>query len=156
MTDDLHSLKDDMNAFILGHGMSRFNAYVAEELESVLWDASQNPDSWKDFVELAKASGIAFLTVSDDLLEKDDVEFLVERVQNSSMPLDDELEEARWLKQHIGKVGFIQLGFSYHGTMFLYEVSTPWYDRYQQLLESSEDYGNILLDERDSHEDDER
>ncbi len=156
MTDDLHSLKDDMNAFILGHGMSRFSAYVAEDLDSVLWDAAQNPESWKDFVELAKASGIAFLTVSDDLLEKDDVEFLVDRLQNSSTPLDDELEEARWLKSHIGKVGFIQLGFSYHGTMFLYEVSTPWYDRYQQLLESSEDYGNILLDERDSHEDDER
>lgn len=156
MTDDLHSLKDDMNAFILGHGMSRFSAYVAEDLDSVLWDAAQNPESWKDFVELAKASGIAFLTVSDDLLEKDDVEFLVDRLQNASTPLDDELEEARWLKSHIGKVGFIQLGFSYHGTMFLYEVSTPWYDRYQQLLESSEDYGNILLDERDSHEDDER
>ncbi len=156
MTDDLHSLKDDMNAFILGHGMSRFNAYVADDLDSVVWDASNNAESWKDFVELAKASGIAFLTVSDDVLEKDDVEFLLERLQNASTPLDDELEEARWLRTHVGKVGFIQLGFSYHGTIFLYEVSTTWYDRYQQLLESSEDYGNILLDERDSHEDDER
>ena len=63
-TDDLHGLKDDMTAFIEGHGMRRFPAYVGDEIASVLWKDAENPDAWKDFVELAKASGAPFLQVS--------------------------------------------------------------------------------------------
>jgi hypothetical protein len=156
MSDDLHVLKDDMNAFILGHGMGRFQAYVTEDMQSVMWDSGDNADAWKDFVELAKASGVSFLTVSDDTLDKDDLEFLIERLQNSPTTSDEELDEARWLKTHVGKVGFLQLGFSYQGTMFLYEVATNWYERYQQLLDSADDFGSILLDEHDQADDDER
>src|SRR5437899_11624661 len=83
MADDLHVLKDDMNAFILGHGMQQFRAYVTEDMQSVMWDSGDNIDAWKDFVELAKASGVSFLTVSDDTLDKDDLEFLLDRLQNS-------------------------------------------------------------------------
>ena len=59
MADDLHVLKDDMNAFILGHGMQQFRAYVTEDMQSVMWDSGDNIDAWKDFVELAKASGVS-------------------------------------------------------------------------------------------------
>ena len=45
MPDDLTNLKDDMTAFIEGHGMLRFHAYVGEEVPSVMWDSSDNPDS---------------------------------------------------------------------------------------------------------------
>jgi len=84
------------------------------------------------------------------------LEFLLERLQNSATTSDEELDEARWLRTHVGKVGFLQLGFSYHGTMFLYEVATDWYERYQQLLDSADDFGSILLDEHDQADDDER
>jgi len=40
--------------------------------------------------------------------------------------------------------------------MFLYEVATDWYERYQQLLDSADDFGSILLDEHDQADDDER
>jgi hypothetical protein len=153
MADDLHSLKDDMIAFITGHGLQRFHAYVPEEMNSVVWESGSNPDAWKDFVEVAKGSGLTFVTYSDDTLTKEDLEFLIERLE-STAALDEEMDDARFLKAHVGKVGFIQLGFSYQGTMFLYEVSASWYDRYQQLLDSSEDFGTILLDERDEKDDD--
>jgi len=38
--------------------------------------------------------------------------------------------------------------------VFVYEVSTEWYDRYQRLLELAEDFGSIAIDESD--QDDER
>jgi hypothetical protein len=155
MVDDLHQLKDDMNAFILGHGMQRFSAYVTDEMPSVMWENDTNPDSWKDFVELAKASGIAFLTVNDETLEKDDLDFLIERVQNSSNMSDDDMDEAKWLRAYVGKVGFIQIGFAYHGTMFLHETSTEWFERYQQLLDTADDFGRLLMDQEDLRDDDE-
>src|SRR5258708_12254133 len=72
--DDLTSLKDDMTAFIEGQGMRRFFGYVeAEEIPSVLWDSGPNPDGWKDFVELAKSAGAAFLTMHAWLLDREEL-----------------------------------------------------------------------------------
>jgi hypothetical protein len=153
MQDDLTTLKDDMTAFIEGHGMRRFHGYVNDEVTSVMWDHAENVDSWKDFVELAKSAGAAFLTMNDVVLDREDVEYLVERLRNSTYTNDEDVEEARWLRAYIGKTGFVQLGWPYQGTMFLCEVSTEWYDRYQRLLDVADEYGGIMIDEPDDHDD---
>jgi hypothetical protein len=36
--------------------------------------------------------------------------------------------------------------------MFLCEVSTEWYDRYQRLLEVSDEFGGLTMDEPDQDE----
>ena len=59
--DDLSNLKDDMVAFIEGHGMRRFPGFVDyEQVQTVSWKSQDNPDGWKDFVELAKAAAAPF------------------------------------------------------------------------------------------------
>jgi len=60
---------------------------------------------------------------------------------------DEDVEEARWLRTYVGKTGFVQLGFAHQGIMMVYEASTDWYDHYQRLLELSEDFGGIPIDE---------
>ena len=152
MLDDLTSLKDDMTAFIEGHGMRRFHGYVSDEVTSIMWDPRGNVDGWKDFVELAKASGAAFLTMNDVVLDREDVDFMVERLKNSNYTNEEDVDEARWLRTYIGKTGFLQLGWPHQGTMFLCEVSTEWYDRYQRLLDVAEEYGGIMIDEPDDHD----
>jgi hypothetical protein len=146
-TDDLHTMRDDMNAFIIGHGLKQFLGYVEGELPSVLWENTQNPESWKDFVELAQASGTKFVTLHDEVLSREDIDYLIEQLRTSSFPSDEELEEARWLKAHVGKTGFVQIGFPHQGAMFLFELATDWYDRYQRLLELAEDIGGIVLND---------
>jgi len=153
MADNLVTLKDDMTAFIEGHGMRRFSGYVTDEVQSVMWDAGENPDAWKDFVELAKASGAAFLTMNEVTLDKDDVDLLVERLRSAPQGNEEDVDEARYLRAYTGKTGFLQLGWPYHGVMFLYEVSTEWYDRYQRLMDVVEDFGGIVIDETGQDED---
>jgi hypothetical protein len=46
-TDNLLSLKDDMVAFIEGHGMRRLPGYVTEDIPSVLWEAAAIPTRGK-------------------------------------------------------------------------------------------------------------
>jgi|SRR5437868_6281664 len=154
MADDLTTLKDDMTAFIEGHGMRRFPGYVDyEQIQAVMWkNPADNPDSWKDFVELAKAAGATFLTMDDWVLERDELDELVERLGNATYSNDEDLEEAKWLRAYISKTGFIQLGWAYQGSIFLYEVSTDWYDRYQHLVELAEDFGGIAIDESDQND----
>ena len=154
LQDSLLSLKDDMVAFISGHGMRRVPAYVGEEVPTVLWEDDSNPDSWKDFVETAKAAGAAFLTMSEVVLEKEDLELLIEELQESNFPDEESpaIDEAQSLATHVGRVGYIQLAFAHQGIVFLHENTTEWYERYQQLLESLEDYGDIILEDEDADE----
>jgi hypothetical protein len=152
--DNLIHVKDDMIAFIEGHGMRRFPGYVLDEIPSVVWEDEDNPESWKDFVESAKHAGAVFLTMSDIVLEKDDVEMLLEHLTDQNFPDDEapELEEAHMLENYIGKTGYIQLGYAYQGVFFLHETATPWYERYQQLLEQVEEFGDIILEDGDDED----
>ena len=152
-TDNLISLKDDMVAFIAGHGMRRFTAYVGEDVPSVMFD-EDNADGWKDFVEHAKAAGAAFITMSEIVLEKADIEVLIAQLREDHFPNDEatELDEAQYLVNYVGKTGYLQLGFAHQGVMFLYETSTPWYERFQQLMESLDDFA--LLNGTDDSDDD--
>ncbi|HET6936251.1 MAG TPA: hypothetical protein VFI72_15525 [Candidatus Angelobacter sp.] len=148
MDQDLHILRDDMVAFIEGHGLRRFNAFISDDVPHVPWAADEDhPDAWKDFVELAKASGAAFLTMHSVDLDKEDVDLLLDRAQEIEYMSEEDLEEARWLKNFVGKVGFIQLGFPCQGVIFIYEISTEWYDGYQRLENAVDDYDGILIDD---------
>jgi hypothetical protein len=151
--DNLISLKDDMVAFIAGHGMRRLNAYVTEEVPTVIFE-EENADGWKDFVEHAKAAGAPFVTMSEVILEKADIAILLDQLREQSFPDDnnEDIDDAEYLVNHVGKVGYLQLGFAHQGVMFIFEVATEWYDSFQSLMETVTDLGGIVVDDRDSEE----
>jgi hypothetical protein len=151
-SDNLISLKDDMVAFIAGHGLRRFNGYVTEEVPTVLFE-EDDADGWKDFVEHAKAANAPFITMSEVILEKTDIALLLEQLRDQNLPGEGEpdLEDAEYLINHVGKTGYLQLGFANQGVMFLFEISTEWYERFQQLMEAVTDLSSIIVD-NDSNE----
>ena len=150
--DNLLALKDDMVAFIEGHGMRRLPGFVTEDIPSVLWDDKGNPDAWKDFVEMAKHVGAPFVTFSEVTLERDELEAMIDEAGEMNFPDEEstELVEAQWLRKYIGKLGYVQLGFVYQGIVFLHETTTEWYERFQSLLEDIESFNDIVID--DAHE----
>jgi hypothetical protein len=149
-TDDLATVKDDMIAFIAGHGMRRMPGYIPEDVATVVFEEEDN-DGWKDFVEHAKSANAPFVTMSEMVLEPEDVATLLEQVRDQSFPEQDamEMDEAQGLTAHVGKTGYLQLGFAHGGVMFLYETSTEWYDTFQNLSESITDLGQIIVDDSD-------
>jgi len=148
--DNLLSLKDDMVAFIVGHGMRRLPAYVTEEVPTVLFE-EDNVDGWKDFVEHAKAAGAPFVTMSEVILEKSDVAILLEQLRDHNFPEEEDIDidDAESLIKHVGKAGYLQLGFAHQGVMFLFETSTDWYDRFQDLMEAATDISGLVVDDSD-------
>ena len=139
-----------MIAFIEGHGMSRFHGYVDyDEVQCVMWEMGTIPTAGRILSNWPRARRAPFLTMHSWKLEREELDEMVERLHHSDFSDSDDVEDARWLRAHIGKVGFLQLGWAYQGSMFLCEVSTDWYDRYQRLLEVSEDFGGIPIDEPD-------
>ena len=136
--NDLAGVKDDMVAFIAGTGLRRMPAYVPEDVPSVLFEGD-DADSWKDFVEHAKSAGTPFITMSEVTLEPEDIATLMEQLRAGEFPAGDDnsLEDAQELLQHTGKIGYLQLGFTYGGVVYLYETATEWYDQFQHLLETA-------------------
>jgi hypothetical protein len=144
--DDLTALKDDMTAFIEGQGMRRFHGHVEiDEVPSVLFNPEDNPESWKDFVELAKACGAIFVSMESWCLQKDDLDEVIQRLASAPYATEEDVEDARWLRTYLGKTGYVQLGFAYQGVMWVYEAPTAWYERYQQMLELTDDFGGIPM-----------
>jgi hypothetical protein len=85
-------------------------------------------------------------------LNREELDEMVQRLTNSEFTDGDDVEDARWLRANVGKVGYLQLGWAYQGSMFLCEVSTEWYERYQHLLEVSDEFGGLTMDEPDQDE----
>jgi hypothetical protein len=153
-SDNLISLKDDMVAFIAGHGLRRFNGYITDEVPSVIFE-DEDPDAWKDFVEHAKAAGTSFVTMSEVTLEKADIAILLEQLRDQSYPDPDapEIEDAESLVKHVGKIGYLQLGFAHQGVMFLFETSTDWYEQFQELIDTITDLGGMVIDDQGHNHD---
>jgi len=148
LPDDLATLKDDMIAFIEGHGIRRFPGYVDhEEVHVVMWKPDDDVEGWKDFVELSKAAGTPFITMDSWQLEREELEEMIQRLSTAEFTSDEDIEDARWLRTYLGKTGFVQLGFAFQGVMMLYEASTEWYDHYRRLVDVAEDFGGIAIDE---------
>ncbi len=148
--DDLLVLRDDMIAFIEGHGMRRFQGCVDyEEIPSVMWKPEDNLESWKDFVELAKVAGAPFLTMDAWRLQRDELENLLQHLAHSEFTNEEDVEDARWLRTYLGKTGFVQLGFAHQGVMMVFEAATEWYERYQRLVDIADEFGYMPIDEPD-------
>jgi hypothetical protein len=154
-TENLNALKDDMVAFIEGHGMRRLPGFVTEDLPAILWEDDEKAESWKDFVEMAKHCGAPFVTFSENKLEANEVEMLLEEASEMHFPDEEpsELAEAQWLRQYVGKLGYIQLGFVHDGIVILHETTTEWYERFQSLMEEMMGFQEFLGDEEEEFED---
>ena len=153
LLDDFSPIKDDMIAFIAGHGLRRMTAFVPEDVPSILFD-DEDPDGWKTFVEHAKAAAVPFVTMSEVVLEPEDVATLIGQVRDHAYPDHNaqELEEAQDLTQHVGKIGYLQLGFSTGGVIYLYETATDWYDRFQELMDTVSELGRLIVDDTDDED----
>ena len=81
LPEDLSTLKDDMVAFIEGHGMRRFPGYIDhEEVQTIMWKSGEDSaEGWKDFVELAKSAGSPFLIMDSWLLQKEELDAMIQR-----------------------------------------------------------------------------
>ncbi len=154
--DNLHGLKDDMVAFLTGHELRQFPGYVGDDVPSVLWEDHGDPDGWKRLVETAKAAGVTFLTISDVVIDQDELDLLLEKLREQNFPDEEapEFEEIDALREHAGKVGFLQLGFFHQGVAFLHETASDWYERYEELVEAIDEFNisNVVFDEDSDEE----
>jgi len=151
-TDDLTSLKDDMIAFIEGHGMRHFPALIPEDTPRVWWNDPDEsgdagiPESWKDFVEMAKAVAAPMVLIGEDSLDNETLTLLateLEELSNSDM-FNAEMEKLDRLARQAGHLGHIELGFAHQGILFVHESATLWYREYREMVDMIDDLEDLI------------
>ena len=160
--NNLTSLKDDMIAFIEGHGMRHFPALIPEDTPRVWWNDQQTSDSaadstkegWKDFVEMAKTAGAPLVCIGEDSIDRTTLELLASELQDLSNPdaNSPEMDKLNRLFLEIGKVGHIELAFPHQGILFVHETQTEWYREYRAMVNTVDGLQELLesaLDEDD-------
>ena len=157
--DNLLNLKDDMVAFIEGHGMRHFPALIPEDTPRVWWNDTEAPEgspegakeSWKDFVEMAKSVGAPMVCIGEDLLEKNMLELLLHELQavTGADTFGPETEKANNLFLQVGKLGHIELAFAHHGILFVHETATEWYKDYRELVDTIDHLQELFEDAYD-------
>ena len=153
--DDLSALKDDMIAFIEGHAMRHFPALIPEDTPRVWWNdpdpeagggRESSKESWKDFVEMAKAVGAPMVCIGEDALNKATLEMLVTEFQEMSgtESFGPEMEKIDRLFLQVGKLGHIELAFAHQGILFVHESATGWYRHYRELVDMIDNLQDII------------
>lgn len=153
---NLSTLKDDMIAFIVGHGMRHFPAVIPEETARVWWNdpvteddgANEGVESWKDFVEMAKAVGASMVCLGEDILDAAMLEVLVAEYQElpTSESPGSHLEKLDMIARHVGEVGHIELAFAHQGILFIHESATDWYNQYRAMVDMIDGLHELIED----------
>jgi hypothetical protein len=153
--DDLTPLKDDMIAFIEGHGMRHFPALIPEDTPRVWWNdpdpagvsvQESAKESWKDFVEMAKAAGAPMVCIGEDILDKPTLELLTTEFQELSgaESFSAETEKLDRLFLQVGKLGHIELAFAHNGILFVHESATRWYRQYREMVDMIDNLQDLI------------
>ncbi|MGO8720977.1 MAG: hypothetical protein ACLQMO_17445 [Acidobacteriaceae bacterium] len=164
-SNNLTSLKDDMIAFIEGHGMRHFPALIPEDTPRVWWNDQETSDSaletakesWKDFVEMAKTAGAPLVCIGEDSVDRTTLELLAGELQDlsSTDASGAEMDKLNRLFLEIGKVGHIELAFAHQGILFVHETQTEWYREYRTMVNTVDGLQELIenaLDEDDEEQ----
>lgn len=166
--DDLTPLKDDMIAFVEGHGMRHFPALIPEDTPRVWWndpdpDAAgsahdSSKESWKDFVEMAKAAGAPMVCIGEDFLDKATLEMLAAELEQVASPAaaEEEMRKLDRLLQQVGRLGHIELAFAHQGILFVHESATEWYREYRAMVDTIDQLQEIIEGMLDDDADEEQ
>ena len=144
MKQDLNTLKLEFEralkegGFVIFRGIGR----LADQTRSpIYWDSGRHADP-KGFLEVATTLGVKLVAFHDREFSKSEIEEAFERLESMSLPRDEYREverNLRKLKTYEGFTCVVEVSFDHAGETYLYDVSTPWYDEFMNIMDSLDD-----------------
>jgi hypothetical protein len=103
----------------------------------VLWDAKRHPD-YQMFLDVARKTGIKLILFGSREFEAPDIDELIEQLDASEIPRDEQREyrsRLRDLRGYEGQTCSIELAFDFNQRLYVYEVQPDWYEEFLELDE---------------------
>ncbi len=123
--EDLTQTLQQIDAYLRNEGLTVFYGYEElspDHIAEIIWE--KDDSGWKDFLQAAKQAGAKVVVVKSSLIEKDDLEQMLETQHETK--ITEDLEE---LKKHVGKVGHFSLFWYMDRVKYVFSQATEWWDR---------------------------
>jgi hypothetical protein len=153
MEQNLDELKNEI-AIALGEGgfaVFHSRERTSDPLNTVNWDYERYPDP-RLFIETARKLGIRIVTFHHRQFESSGVEESIEDLKAAPFPRDQQRDMERRLRKLHDYDGFtcvIELSFAHEGVVYLYELSSPWFNDFVEITSDIHD----ALDEAEMEDD---
>ena len=108
-----------------------------ESPSAIYWEVEKHPD-FREFVEVAVAAGAQVITLFSRTFDAAHIESASEEMEELGVDPKHRLNfeaQLRDLRKYDGMVGHIELTFNHAQRDYIFDLRTPWYDDYTDLLE---------------------
>jgi len=137
MKPNLDTLKAEIEHHLEESGMGVFYGYsrALESMQGIFWDCDQYPD-YKLFVKAAQIAGVKLIVFHQRQFSAEQVDDAIEQLAACDMPREEYHELERRLNDmrvYESFVCAIELSFDYQGRVFVFDLSTDWYDDLSEI-----------------------
>jgi hypothetical protein len=142
MALDLETLGKEMQAHLEKSGMPIFFGHhrMLDSLAQASWDTERHPD-FREFLHTAQKSGAKLIVFNQEAFQLDQIDEALEELETADFTREEKRHFETRLKQLQAYEGFtcaLQLSFSVEGRLYLFELSSDWYDSLNDILSELE------------------
>lgn len=133
MSDPLETIKSQILERVTAKNMRVF--YGSTEnlmIVSTLWDPSHG--DWQEFISIAEYDGVKVLIFEEHVFTQEQLDAALD--QTSDPSADVQTPNVAVLKQHVGKLAAIRIGWIKEGVGYFYEQVSSWYDEFDRLFDT--------------------
>jgi hypothetical protein len=137
VTDNLDSLKQELLDYIAGEEFGIFKGQTGgnEGFPKIYWDTERYPE-YQGYLNVAKLAGVSVIIFAHREFEAAEIDDAVEQIEDCEFGRDERrsIENSLAdLRAFIGSTCIIEMAFGYQGHMYVYELTTEWFQTFMEI-----------------------
>ena len=152
---NLETLKNDIADYLAASDFAIFRSYPGglESLSVISWDTERFPD-YRMFLETAQKLGEKLILFASRELTEDETVEATEALEEAGLSREDKRDfekRIREARRNTGAVCSLELAFSHHSHLYVYEARPDWYE---EFLEACDEIDAMIAGLGDAEDDD--
>jgi len=137
VTDNLDSLKQELLDYIAGEEFGIFKGQTGgnEGFPKIYWDTERYPE-YQAYLNVAKLAGVSVIIFAHREFEAAEIDDALEQIEDCEFgrderrPIESSLAD---LRAFVGSTCIIEMAFGYQGHMYVYELTTEWFQTFMEI-----------------------
>jgi hypothetical protein len=137
VTDNLDSLKQELLDYIAGEEFGIFRGQTGgnEGFPKIYWDTERYPE-YQAYLNVAKLAGVSVIIFAHREFEAAEIDDAVEQIEDCEFSRDERRSienNLAELRAFVGSTCIIEMAFGYQGHMYVYELTTEWFQTFMEI-----------------------
>ena len=139
MKSNLDTLKSDIESYLQNAGFLIFRGFSRklQEMPECEWDSVAYPD-YKAFIDIAHELGVRLMVFHHRKFKSELLDRAIQELPEAGLEREEQRHFENRLKDLRKYDGFtcaMELSYEHSGTLYIFELRTPWYDELTDILQ---------------------